>query len=64
MSFIMVNPNLAVVNELQSGLIATLEKYGIDVAPLPSRQARTLSGGFHCTSLDIRRKGTIGDHTL
>jgi glycine amidinotransferase len=63
MNFIMVNPNLAVVNELQTGLIRALEKYNIDVAPLSSRQARTLSGGFHCTSLDIRRKGSLEDYT-
>ena len=30
MNFIMVNPNLAVVNELQTGLIRALEKYNID----------------------------------
>jgi N-dimethylarginine dimethylaminohydrolase len=62
MNFIMINPELAVVNELQVPLIRELERYGVDVLPLPTRHARTLSGGFHCVSLDVRRRGTLEDY--
>jgi glycine amidinotransferase len=62
MNLIMIRPDLAVVNELQTPLIRELEKHGVDVAPLPMRQARSLSGGFHCVSVDVRRRGTLQDY--
>lgn len=63
MNFIMINPELAVINELQTPLIHELEAHGVDVIPLPMRQARTLSGGFHCVSVDIRRRGQLEDYS-
>lgn len=63
MNFIMVNPDLAVVNDQQLALIRELESHGVTVAPLPMRQARSLSGGFHCVSVDVRRRGTLEDYS-
>jgi glycine amidinotransferase len=63
MNFIMVNPSLAVVNDAQIPLIRALEAHGVDVVGLPMRHARTLSGGFHCVSLDVRRRGTLEDYS-
>ncbi|HEX6077459.1 MAG TPA: scyllo-inosamine-4-phosphate amidinotransferase [Micromonosporaceae bacterium] len=63
MNLIMVRPDFAVVNELQVPLIKELENYGVDVAPLPMRHARNLSGGFHCVSVDVRRRGTLEDYS-
>lgn len=62
MNFIMVNPSLAVVNNKQLELIRLLEQHRVDVMPMPMRQARSLSGGFHCTTVDIRRKGGLEDY--
>ena len=62
MNFIMVNPSLAVINDQQVPLIRALEKHGVDVAPLKMRHARSLSGGFHCVSVDIRRRGSLEDY--
>jgi len=62
MNFIMVNPSLAVVGDQQVGLIRALERYDVDVAPLRMRHARSLSGGFHCVSADIRRRGQLEDY--
>ena len=56
MNFIMVNPNLAIVCKKQKKLIDLLAKHGIDVIPMELRHARTLGGGFHCVTLDIRRR--------
>ncbi|MCX4823154.1 inosamine-phosphate amidinotransferase 1 [Streptomyces sp. NBC_01142] len=63
MNFIMVRPDLAVINDQQGPLIQEIEKRGIEVAPLKMRQARTLSGGFHCVSVDVRRRGTLEDYS-
>jgi glycine amidinotransferase len=50
-----VNPNLVVLEERQHNLRKQLEKHNIDCAMLPGRQQRTLSGGFHCVTLDLLR---------
>ena len=62
MNFFMVNPTLAVVNEAQKPLIKLLETKGIEAATVPLRHCRTLSGGLHCVTLDVRRKGTLEDY--
>lgn len=63
MNFVMIDPGLAVVNELQGPLIRELERHGVEIVPLPMRHARTLSGGFHCVSVDVRRRGTLEDYS-
>lgn len=63
MNFIMINPDLAVIGDQQHELIREFDKRGITVAPLPMRHARDLSGGFHCVSLDIRRRGILEDYS-
>lgn len=50
-----VNPHLVALQEKQHNLRIQLEKHGIDCAMLPGRQQRTLSGGFHCVTLDLIR---------
>lgn len=59
MNLLMVNPALAIVDGAQTALIRELERRGIDVIPLRIRHARTLGGGFHCVTLDVRRAGSL-----
>ena len=59
MNLLSVNPNLVVADQDQVGLIKLLEKQGIDVIPLRLRHSKMLGGGFHCITLDIRRRGTL-----
>ncbi len=59
MNLLMLKPSLAIVDQSQVHLIHELEKHQIDVLPLNLRHARTLGGGFHCVTLDIRRSGTL-----
>ncbi len=59
MNFLMLNPNLAIVEKKQIHLIKELEKHKVDVIPLQLRHPRTLGGGFHCVTSDIRRKGGL-----
>ncbi|KIG11975.1 Inosamine-phosphate amidinotransferase 1 [Enhygromyxa salina] len=63
MNFFMVNPNLAVVNGAQKPLIKALASKRIETATVPLRHCRTLSGGLHCVTLDIRRRGTLEDYS-
>jgi len=59
MNLFSINPNLAVVDRDQTALIRLLEKHGIDVIPLKLRHSKMLGGGFHCVTLDVRRKGRL-----
>lgn len=54
-----VNPELAIVDENQIPLMRELKKHGIDSLPLKMRHSRTLSGGFHCVTLDLKRRGSL-----
>ncbi|WP_165226601.1 inosamine-phosphate amidinotransferase 1 [Aquisphaera insulae] len=56
-NFLMVRPELAIVDPVQKSLVKELERRGIEIVPLRLRHARTLGGGFHCVTLDVRRKG-------
>ncbi len=62
MNFIMLNPDCAVVGDAQKPLMDALAGHGVDVLPVSMRQARTLSGGVHCVTADVRRTGTLEDY--
>ena len=59
MNLFSINPDLVVVDRDQTSLIKLLEKHGLDVIPLKLRHSKMLGGGFHCITLDTRRKGTM-----
>ena len=50
-----VSPDLVIIEENQHSLRKALESHKIECAMLPGRHQRTLSGGFHCVTLDIHR---------
>lgn len=56
MNLFSVNPNLIVIEEHQEPTRKELEKYNINCAMLPMRHGRTLSGIFHCVTLDLERE--------
>ena len=53
---LVLDPHTVIVDQHQKELIATLEKHKFTVIPLELRHSRTLGGGFHCVTLDTRRK--------
>ena len=59
MNLFSINPNLVVVDQHQTALIKLLEKQGLDVIRLKLRHSKMLGGGYHCITLDIRRRGTL-----
>jgi glycine amidinotransferase/scyllo-inosamine-4-phosphate amidinotransferase 1 len=59
MNLLVIQPGLVVAEARQTGLLRLLERHGIDVIPLSLTHARTLGGGFHCASLDVRRTGEL-----
>jgi N-dimethylarginine dimethylaminohydrolase len=59
MNIFSINPDLVVVDRDQTALIRLLEHKGLDVIPLKLRHSKMLGGGFHCITLDMRRRGTM-----
>jgi N-dimethylarginine dimethylaminohydrolase len=59
MNLFSINPGLVVVDRDQTALIRLLEEKGLDVVPLKLRHSKMLGGGFHCVTLDVRRRGTL-----
>jgi N-dimethylarginine dimethylaminohydrolase len=59
MNFLVVRPDLAIIEERQVPLIKAVEKYGISVIPQRLRHPRAMGGGFHCATSDVRRTGTL-----
>ncbi|GLT17501.1 amidinotransferase [Vibrio zhanjiangensis] len=62
MNIFMLSPTLAVVDSRQETLIKELEKNNIEVLQLQLRHARTLGGGFHCVTLDVKRKSKLENY--
>jgi glycine amidinotransferase len=59
MNVLSINEKTVIVNSLYPELIETLERNGFNVVPVRHRHRRLIGGGFHCFTLDIRRKGGL-----
>jgi len=62
MNLLVVAPGKAIVDKRQVALIRELERHGVEVIPLQLTHARSLGGGFHCVTLDVRRTGELATY--
>ena len=62
LNLLSINQNLVIVDINQSSLRKTLDTYGIDSIGMNLKHARTISGGFHCVTLDTLRDGQREDY--
>lgn len=62
LNLLSTDPNTVIIDSEQVPLIRELEKHRIDCVPVRFRHAMTLSGGIHCATLDLRRRGTLEDY--
>lgn len=56
MNMLVLNPETVIIDAAQTQLTNVLKSKGIDSIPLTLSHSRTLGGGFHCVTLDTRRK--------
>jgi len=56
MNMLVLDPETVILDANQTQLITILKQHGIDSIPLTLSHSRTLGGGFHCVTLDIRRR--------
>ncbi len=59
MNLLMLTPDLAVVDADQPALIQLLKQQKIESIPLRLRHGKLLAGGFHCITVDVRRRGAL-----
>ena len=59
MNLLVVGPGVVVADKRQPALLRELEKHGVEVIPMQLTHSRTLGGGFHCATLDVRRTGSL-----
>ena len=55
MNLLSIDENTVIIEESQTPTIKELESKGFNVIPLSMEHSRTLSGSFHCVTLDIDR---------
>ena len=48
-----------ICEESQVSMIAALKGWGFEPIPLPFMNYKMFGGGFHCATLDIRRRGSL-----
>jgi glycine amidinotransferase len=58
MNVLSLDEHHVVVQDIQLPLIRNLERKGFTPVPVRWRHGRSLGGGFHCATLDIRRDST------
>ena len=63
MNILSVDPNTIICDDQQIPLMRELERHGIGCVPVRFRHAQALSGGFHCCTLDLRRRGDLENYT-
>jgi scyllo-inosamine-4-phosphate amidinotransferase 1 len=56
MNMLVLDPETVIIDAAQTELITILKSKGIDSIPLALSHSRTLGGGFHCVTLDTRRR--------
>lgn len=62
MNVLSLDEERVVVEESETGLISLLERHGFTPVPCPWRHGRLVGGGFHCMTLDVRRRGPLRDY--
>ncbi|MEU3777868.1 inosamine-phosphate amidinotransferase 1 [Streptomyces sp. NPDC032472] len=62
MNFLVTAPGQAIVDKRQTDLIRELERHKVEVIPAQLTHARSLGGGFHCVTLDVRRRGELATY--
>lgn len=56
MNMLVLDPETVILDAAQTQLQQTLKNHGIDSIPLTLSHSRTLGGGFHCVTLDTKRR--------
>jgi glycine amidinotransferase len=62
MNVLVIDPNTVCVEASETPMLELLDKYGIEVIPVPFYNVASLGGGLHCGTADVYREGTLEDY--
>ena len=62
MNVLVVDPKTVCVEASETATMEQLDKLGMEVLPVPLRDAYPFGGGMHCATTDVRRLGTCEDY--
>jgi glycine amidinotransferase len=62
MNVLMLDEHRVFVDDGETSLIEAFEGWGFEPIPCPFRTVNTFGGGFHCATLDVRRRGALEDY--
>ncbi len=63
MNVLSLDESRVLVEDTQTKLMKQLESAGFTPVPCPWRHGHLVGGGFHCMTLDIRRRGALEDYS-
>ena len=62
MNVLVLDPKTVCVEASETATMEQLDKLGMDVVPVPLRDAYAFGGGLHCATADVHREGTCEDY--
>ena len=62
MNVLVVDPKTVCVEASETATMEQLDKLGMEVLPVPLRDAYPFGGGMHCATTDVRRAGVCEDY--
>ncbi len=62
MNTLSLGPNTVCVEAHETGYMEQLDKMGIEVIPVPYDKVVPFGGSLHCTTVDVKRDGSLEDY--
>jgi len=62
MNVLSIDEENVLVDDREPELMSMLERRGFTAIPCQWRHGRLIGGGFHCMTLDVRRRGDVSDY--
>lgn len=62
MNVLMLDERRVMVEKDEEALIGCLRSWGFEPVTCPFRAVNTFGGGFHCATLDVRRRGALQEY--
>jgi glycine amidinotransferase len=62
MNVLVLDPKTVLVEETEVNQADQLDRLGMNVIPIPLRDAYPFGGGLHCCTADVRREGGLEDY--
>ena len=59
MNVLILNPKTICVEASEEKMIKQMEGFGMDVIPVPFRDAYAFGGSLHCATTDVYREGNV-----